>query len=255
MTTPRNFVWYELMTSDAAAAEAFYGKVVGWTAKDSGMPGGYYGLLSMGEAMIAGVMALTDELKAMGVPPCWTGYVGVDDVDGTVAAITAGGGKVHHPPTDIPNIGRFAVVADPYGGAFALFKPNAGNGAPPPQGARGHVGWHELYTDDLEGAFAFYAKLFGWTKADAIDMGPMGVYQLFAAGGAPIGGMMKRMPQIPVSCWNYYVNVESVHAAAERIAQGGGRVTNGPMEVPGGSWILNAVDPQGAFFSLASPGR
>ena len=102
-------------------------------------------------------------------------------------------------------------------------------------------------------AFDFYAELFGWTKAEAMDMGAMGVYQIFAAGGAPIGGMMTKPPGVPVSFWNYYFQVDGIGAAMERLKAAGGTVINGPMEVPGGSWIVQGLDPQGAMFSLVSP--
>jgi predicted enzyme related to lactoylglutathione lyase len=160
---------------------------------------------------------------------------------------------VHVPPTDIPNIGRFAMVADPQGVAFNLFKPVSDAPRPPAYPATpGTVGWHELLALDGEKAFAFYAELFGWTKAEAIDMGAMGRYQLFAAGGAPIGGMMTKPAEVPVPFWTYYFQVDGVGAAMERLKAGGGAVINGPMQVPGGSWIVQGLDPQGAMFSMVS---
>ena len=117
----------------------------------------------------------------------------------------------------------------------------------------GIVGWHELYAIDGQKAFGFYADLFGWTKVEAMDMGAMGVYQIFAAGGPPIGGMMTKPPGVPVSFWNYYFQVDGIGAAMERLKAAGGSVINGPMEVPGGSWIVQGLDPQGAMFSLVSP--
>src|SRR5205085_9119861 len=101
--------------------------------------------------------------------------------------------------------------------------------------------------------FAFYSKLFGWTKADAIDMGPMGTYQLFSTGNGPVGGMMTKTPQTPAPFWLYYFNVSGIDAARERVKTAGGKVINGPMEVPGGSWILQGLDPQGAMFALVGP--
>jgi len=75
------FVWIELMTSDPKAAEGFYTKVVGWSAKDSGQPGMSYTLLSAGETMVGGLMAIPEEAKKMGAGPIWLGYVAVDDVN------------------------------------------------------------------------------------------------------------------------------------------------------------------------------
>jgi predicted enzyme related to lactoylglutathione lyase len=94
--------------------------------------------------------------------------------------------------------------------------------------------------------------LFGWTKDRAIDMGAMGTYQTFATGGAPCGGMMTRCAQVPHACWNYYIAVDSVTKAAGRTKTGGGEVLQGPHEVPGGAWIVQARDSQGAAFAMIS---
>ena len=253
---PSRFVWYELMTSDAAAARAFYTQVVGWQASDSGMPGMDYTLLSAGDRQVAGMMDLPAELRAAGVPPHWIGYLAVADVDASAAALQQAGGAVHRPASDIPGVGRFAVVADPAGAAYCLFKDNKPDTlAPLPPGTQGHVDWHELMGGPLDTAWAFYSGLFGWTKDEAMDMGPMGIYQMFKSGDTTIGGMMTRPPEMPVAAWNYYVNVDAIDAAAARVLAGGGKVVNGPMEVPGGSWVLNAMDPQGAMFSLVAAKR
>lgn len=250
------FVWYELMTTDMKAAESFYTNVVGWSAKDSGMPGMAYSIFSAGSSMIAGLMTIPPEAKAMNVPPCWTGYIAVDDVDGYAARVKSAGGSVYRAPADIPNVGRFAIVADPQGAFFALFKPAGGQPPEPVKpGTPGHIGWHELYTKDLKTAWDFYEGLFHWTKGDAMDMGPMGTYQLFSIGNEQHGGMMVKPPQAPGPFWAYYINVDATDAAVARIKQGGGQVMNGPMEVPGGSWIAQGVDPQGAFFSIVANKR
>jgi predicted enzyme related to lactoylglutathione lyase len=252
-TSPAAFVWYELMTSDAAAAEGFYRKVVGWSTEDAVQPSMKYTMFVVGQVPVAGLMTLPKDACDAGARPAWTGYIGVDDVDGYATRIASASGMIHVPPTDIPNIGRFAMVADPQGTTFSLFKA-AGDGPRPAldPATPGTVGWHELMAVDGEKAFAFYAGLFGWTKAEAIDMGEMGRYQLFAAGGAPIGGMMTKPAAMPMPCWNYYFQVDAIGAALERLKAAGARVINGPMEVPGGSWIVQGLDPQGAMFSLVS---
>jgi predicted enzyme related to lactoylglutathione lyase len=180
------------------------------------------------------------------------GYVGVDNVDATATAVSANGGTVQVLPTDIPNVGRFAVVADPAGAVFALLQPSNPDQQPvPDQEAPGRVGWHELYGADPASGFDFYARLFGWQKTDAMDMGEMGVYQMFGKGDAALGGMMKKPPEMPVACWGYYFNVGNIDQAAARVTAGGGQILQGPMEVPGGQFILQGMDPQGAAFALA----
>jgi predicted enzyme related to lactoylglutathione lyase len=252
--TGSRFVWYELMTTDKSAAEAFYEKVVGWQARDSGFGDGDYTILSMGEMMVAGVMVLPDEARERGALPGWIGYVGVPDVDAAAAHVAAAGGAVHRPPADMPEVGRFAVVADPHGAPFVLFR-----SASEPPGPRmapdapGTIGWRELHAGERESAFAFYAEVFGWTKADAVDMGAMGIYQMFATGGPPVGGMMTKTDATPRPFWLYYFNVDAIEPAVERVKQSGGQILNGPMPVPGGSWIVHALDPQGILFALVAP--
>ncbi len=83
-----------------------------------------------------------------------------------------------------------------------------------------------------------------------MDMGPMGTYQLFANQDGVVGGMMTKPPQLPRPAWLYYFQVGAIDAAAEQIRKGGGQVVNGPMEVPGGDWIIQGVDPTGAMFAV-----
>jgi predicted enzyme related to lactoylglutathione lyase len=255
-TSPSPFIWYELMTDDTAAAEAFYRSVVGWQAKDAGMPGLAYTLLSVGDVQVGGMMALPPEALAAGARPGWIGYLAVDDADASAARIRAAGGAVHRAPEDIPGIGRFAVVTDPHGAAFIVMRPfSDAQPLQPAPGTPGHVGWHELHAGDLDSAWAFYAAQFGWTRDQAIDMGPAGTYQLFATGGPAVGGMMTKTPDMPAPMWLYYFNVDGVDAAVARVTQGGGQLLFGPEQVPGGSWIVQCTDPQGAMFALVGMRR
>jgi predicted enzyme related to lactoylglutathione lyase len=247
------FVWYDLMTTDMPAAEKFYGRVVGWGAQDSGMPGQKYTLFTTPQRPVGGLMTIPDEARKAGAQPMWSGYIAVDDVDAYAAKVKRVGGAIHVPPEDIPTVGRFAMVSDPQGAVFALFKGSSeppGDAAP---GTQGHIGWHELHAADGGAAFDFYASQFGWTKAEAMDMGAMGVYQIFARNGTPTGGMMTKPAGMPHPMWLYYFYVDAIDAAAERVKAGGGEVTNGPMEVPGGQWIVQCLDPQGAMFALLGP--
>ena len=253
-----DFIWCELMTDDAKAAEGFYRDVVGWTADETGVAGIAYTTFKAAGAPVAGLMALSAEMRDGGARPGWLGYVSAEDVDATARRVTELGGVIHRAAEDIPGIGRFAVVGAPDGAVFALFRPSDG-GDGPPRGRMqpGHVGWHELMAGELESAFAFYAELFGWVRTEAIDMGPMGTYQLFAAheGEPAIGGMMTKPADVPACFWLYYFNVEALDPAIERVKAGGGSLLNGPMEVPGGAWIGQCLDPQGAMFALVGMRR
>jgi len=256
------FFWYELMTSDRPAAQAFYAEVVGWTLSPFGDPADPYMIVEAGGRGVGGIMTIPQEACAQGLQPCWVGYVHVGDVDAACAKLTEAGGKVHRPPEAIPTVGRFAVVADPQGAMFNLMQPEGEDMPPVPQGTVGRTDWHELHTTDWAKAFDFYRSQFGWSKTDAMDMGPMGTYQMFAMEPTPVSGecgntagAMFNNADAPHPFWAFYVHVDAIDAAVERIEKGGGTVVQGPMEVPGGMWVLNATDPQGAFFSLVASKR
>lgn len=248
-STARPFVWYDLMTTDPQAALAFYGAVVGWTSELMDNSGTPYHLLMAGGVPAGGLMAIP--IEAAGARPVWMGYVGVEDVDAAADSIRQAGGAVHHAPQDIPGVGRFAVVADPQGAAFQLFKgvPSDDATAPTPM-SPGSIGWHELHSSDPEAAFRFYESQFGWRRDEAMDMGPMGTYQLFATTGDACGGMMRLPEGMPASNWLYYFAVDDIDRAKAALEAEGGQTLNGPMEVPGGAWIVQALDPQGAMFAL-----
>jgi uncharacterized protein len=247
------FVWYEYMGDDLDVAVDFYGHVVGWKFKDSGMTSMRYLIAHAGDHPVGGFMHIPAEVKAMGTPACWTAHIWVPDVDAAIKKLVGAGGSVKRPGTDIPEIGRFAVVADPDGAVFMLFRDVGGNPPPPPPPeTSGLVGWHELMAGNGEKALTFYEDFFGWKKDSEIDMGPMGKYYLFSTGHGEFGGMMTKPPQIPVACWRYYFNVDGIDAAVERTKEKGGQVINGPMEVPGGHFVVHATDPEGGFFALAS---
>lgn len=251
------FFWYELMTSDPQAALAFYGDVVGWThAAFGGDLGEPYHVVSGSAGPLAGIMAIPDEAKDWCMTPWWGGYIGSSDVDADAARLSAAGGSVKRPPDDIPGVGRFAVMSDPGGAIFMLLKgtsPDEMDAAPPM--APGHVGWHELYSGDFDRDLAFYTGQFGWTQGDAMDMGEMGRYQLVSQTGGDdfesmSGGIMPCPKEMPVPAWLFYFVVGDIDEAVKKVEAGGGQVLQGPMEVPGGGWIIQATDPQGAMFAL-----
>ena len=244
------FVWHELMTTDTGAAGDFYSHVVPWKTEDSGMPS--YTLWMSGKYRAGGLMALPEDDAA--TPPHWIIYIGTPDVDETVAHAAKLGGKVLKAPSDIPDVGRFAVVSDPQGAAFAVFTPgpSPGDGVPP-GGAVGDFTWHELATTDPDAALAFYSELFGWSKGAAHDMGEMGVYQLLSHDGQDVAGVYKAHDNSTPPSWLSYVRVANAAKAASAAKAAGGRILNGPMEVPGGSWIVMILDPQGGAFAVVEP--
>lgn len=242
------FVWYELMTSDPEAAIAFYGEVVGW--KTQAWKDGGYTMWVGSQGPLGGVTTLPEPAKQMGAPPHWMANVTVADVDQTVAKVRELGGQVYVEPQDIPEIGRFAVIADPQGASIAVFKPG-GEMTPHDSERHGAFCWHELLTSDQEGAFAFYSAIFGWERLLDHDMGPMGVYLIYGREGKQLGGMFNKPKDAPMpTTFMYYVEVDDLDAALARAAKMGAKVLNGPMPVPGGARIVQLMDPQGAAFSL-----
>jgi uncharacterized protein len=246
-----SFAWYELLTTDIAAAKAFYRDVVGWDAQDASTPQIAYNHFTFSSGIpMAGLMELPEEGRRMGATPRWVGYVAVNDVDATADRLRRLGGAVFVPPTD-SNIGRVSIVADPQTATLALVEGLKPDRRLAETHEPGQVGWHELLAADGAKAFAFYRELFGWQKAHAeTETGSMEFYQLFAAGGVLMGGMFTKLPRVPVPFWLYYFNVADVARSVERVRGGGGRVVQGPTELPDGEWIVQCIDPQGAMFAL-----
>jgi len=252
---PGSFIWYELLTADPDAAALFYGDVIGWTAEDSGQPGIDYRIFSADGTPVAGHMKLPDDAEAAGMRPGWLGYIGVDDVDPAVAAIEAAGGKVHMPAMDLEGVGRIALVADPQGVPFYVMRGQGEEASPSFDPMKpGHCHWNELSTPDQAGALAFYTARFGWQPGEVMPMGEMGGYQFLHHGGGMIGAIMTTPPGRPPG-WNFAFGVRDVDSAAAKIAAGGGIVHHGPIEVPGGDWVVMASDPQGGAFMAVGPRR
>jgi uncharacterized protein len=244
-----HFAWYELLTTDRAAAGAFYGKVIGWGVKDASVPELAYTVLTADDIPVSGLMDLPEEGRRLGATPRWIGYIAVDDIDATAAQIKHLGGTIMVPPTD-SNIGRISVVADPQRATFALVTGlTYGDGQPGGLEQSGRVGWHELLAEDRNRIFDFYGALFDWQKANA-ETDPADLYQLFSAAGQTIGGMLTKLPSVSQPFWLHYFNVDDIGAAAKRVEAGGGRVLQGPIELPDGCWIARCADPQGALFAL-----
>lgn len=256
------FIWYELMTTDADAAAAFYGAVVGWTvrkdAPDQANGMDYRMIVRSDGGFNGGILALTGEMREQSARACWLGYIHVANVDKAIDAIVADGGKLHMPKMTI-EVGSIAMVTDPQGAPFYIMapvppadRPDAKSDVFAPMDAQ-HVRWNELMTSDPDAAVAFYRKHFGWDQEGAMDMGEMGQYRFIQHGGVGIGAIMRKPAQAPVSMWNHYIGVDDIDRAIAAISAGGGQVVHGPMEIPGGEFALNGVDPQGAAFGLVGP--
>jgi uncharacterized protein len=243
-------LWYELMTTDMKAAEAFYRAVAGWKASPFAGAGQPYTMFNRGaDVPVAGVMARPAEVKA---PPFWAMYIGVPQLEEAASQIKRLGGAAHTDVITVPNIGRLQMMTDPQGAAFYIYEPAGAEQLPEGAAEMGEASWHELMTTDATAAMTFYQQVFGWQPSESMDMGAMGKYQMFNRPHGMIGGMMNKPPamaNVPPN-WQIYFRVPDVDAAAERVKENGGKILNGPLDVPGGDRVLTAMDPQGAAFGL-----
>lgn len=246
------FCWYELLTKDAEAAPGFYGKIAGWGVAPWQTPGGPpYAMWMNGPGPIGGLMALPEEARKGGAPSHWLAHISTPDLKSTVARAKELGGSILT-EMSVPTVGSFAIVRDPQGAVFSAFQPQGDAPGHDGEARIGEFSWHELATTDGEAAWSFYSGVFGWVKADAMDMGEMGTYQMFGRGAQMLGGVFRKPPEMPVAAWLLYIRVPDADEAADKVRSLGGTVLNGPVDVPGGGRIAQCADPQGAAFAVHS---
>lgn len=245
------FLWHELHTKDIAKATAFYSAVTGWTVTTAsptpGMPP--YTMLVNGSMPVAGVWQYPPEELAKGATTCWVPYFGTDDVDATFNEAVSLGAKGMMPPTDIPTVGRIAVLTDPQNIMLGLLAPAMPIGAE--EGPKmGEFSWHDLASTNPDATFGFYSQLFGWKKTEAADMGKDGIYQMFGRDRFTYGGVFKMQPEQSPPNWMSYIQVPDLTHAMETVRAKGGSIILGPHEVPGGDRIALCLDDQGVRFAL-----
>lgn len=245
-------IWYELRTDRVEAVRAFYRTVIGWDIGEAsppqpGGPGDYRMIRRSDGSHAGGVLVLDSAMQ--GLRPGWLVYGAVADVAEAIAQVEARGGRLTMGPVTIAE-GTFAEVVDPQGVAIYLMTPQGtGEGgvfaADRPQWAS----WHDYAADDPEAALAFYRDLWGITSHHAMPMGERGDYRFLEADGQTIGGLMQRQGQ-EAPGWTVYFRVPDVFVAQGAVAAAGGTVLHPPHPVPGGDWVLRALDPAGARFGL-----
>lgn len=248
------FIWYDLVTSDVAAAKKFYAAVLGWKAMawDQSAPDDPYTMWMHGKVPIGGVAEISPEFRAQGVRPHWVPTIEVRNVDDVTRLAQSLGGRVLFGPSDVPGTGRYASLHDPQGAAFAVFTPTQPTPAFDGTPKLGRFSWHELMATDYQKAFAFYAQLFEWERISDFDMGGGHTYLMYGQSGQRYGGMYNRPVELShvLPNWLSYVNVKDVRKTTATAKRGGARLVNGPMQVPGGDWTAAFTDPQGAAFAI-----
>lgn len=245
------FSWSELMTPNPENGAAFYSSLFGWTTEVQDMGDMLYTLASMHGAPVAGIM----NMMGPDIPPNWSFYVTVDDVDAIAARAAESGAKIQVPPTDIPNIGRFCGFFDPQGAFISAIKysyPDMPSGPEPDFGksfvTHGAFSWFELSVPDVDAAISFYQDLFGWT-VEASEF-PSGVYNQIKVNGIGVGGIttLAAGQNVPPH-WRAYVTVDDADAIAEKVAAGGGTVIVSPTDIPQVGRFLLFTDGQGAMLA------
>ena len=245
------FVWHDLMTADRQASLEFYTRLFGWTTTEWDMGATKYTMLRSGSRDIGGVVQVQFDHP---VPSHWLAYVSVDHVDRAVERAEAAGGSISSAPTDIPSIGRFAVLRDPQGATVAAFQSASEDqlqpdGSPQP----GTFTWNELLTSDPDAAGRYYASLFGWDMR-ALDMGTAGTYYIFSSGGKDVAGMLQMPPDAGATpFWLGYVAVDDVDHSTARLEELGGVVHVRPSDIPNVGRFAVTADPQGATVALFKP--
>jgi predicted enzyme related to lactoylglutathione lyase len=235
--------WVELGTSDPTAAKIFYHELFGWRAEvDTREEAGGYTVLHLGEDPIAGLTPLFQEHQSV----AWTISFATADADATAGTIRAAGGSLLMEPSEVMDLGRFAVAADPSGAVFSLWQARTFQGAAR-MNEPGSLGWVELATRDTAAAKQFYQRIFGWTVL------PGEMYTQWGLQGRDFGGMTDMTDQFPADVppyWMPYFAVADVDAAAERAAVLGATVVLPPTDVPDGPRLSVLRDPQGAVFGI-----
>lgn len=249
---PGSFCWFELGTTDAAAARSFYGGLFDWTTSDRQMgPDMVYSMLQLGGKDVGGMYNLPPDMRARGVPSHWLVYVATDSADDTSAKAKAAGGNVVNGPFDVADHGRMSVIKDPQGAVFGVWQAKK-HGGVRLYGEDNAPCWAELATTDDESARSFYTKAIGW-KPDVKSAGPMPYTEWIAGDGTVVGGMLRmtghQWKGVPPH-WMTYFSVADCDASAARAAKGGATVKVPPNDIPQVGRFSVIEDPTGAVFSI-----
>jgi predicted enzyme related to lactoylglutathione lyase len=242
---PGTFSWAELATSDAGAAKSFYTGLFGWEYDDNPIGDGQVYSMARRDGLEVAALFSSEQ------PPHWNCYVTVESADDATARAGENGATLISEPFDVMEAGRMAVIADPAGAALCLWEPRAHIGARLVN-APGAMTWNDLVTPDPDGAARFYGELFGWTVEEIPGAGG---YRVIKNGERSNGGIMpldpERMGADTPPNWMPYFGHEDVDRVVEEVGGLGGRVFNGPVRVPQGSFAVLG-DPQGAVFAALS---
>jgi len=239
-TLTGKFVWFEHHSSDIQTARKFYEPLFNWHTEAMAMGDQRYHMILNNNIGVGGYTTAQPAERSQ-----WLTYLSVDDVDAAHRAVLAAGGRSVSGPRDFGSVGRGAVVADPTGAEFALWKSNDADRADAERTPSGDWCWNELWTPDEQRALSFYQRVFGYTR-EAMDMGPQGTYYLLKKDGVSRAGLMHSSTPKAPPMWLPYVEVDNCDASADKARSLGGQVVTGPTDIPNVGRFAILVDPAGA---------
>ena len=250
MESQHIFEWHELFSPEPEKSAGFYadictGDIEKMVLSSSNLP---YFIVRMSNGGSLGITGLPSESIPMG----WYGYIFTEDMNQTLERVKKLGGRIVLPATMEKGIGKYALISDPEGVVLGVDelvpdlrppKPNIG------------VSWNELVVRNLESTLKFYQDLFGWKVVDKFPM-ETGPYLILGTGDDPkteFGAIYASQETPPT--WRYYIHIERMDPVIEKVKEMGGKVTMGPLEVPGGTFVALCLDDQGIPFAIHAPKR
>ena len=253
---PGKIIWRDLLTNDPPASQQFYGELFGWEFESVGTASNLksnssYTLIRHNGKLIGGMID-TLALNNRDDISQWVVLMSVEDIDASVEAVTASGGKIMTPPTDLQSRGRIAVIRDVEGALLGLLETRDGDPRDSEPEVDGFL-WDELWTSNVQSADAFYNKVAGLTK-DTVDIDgtqdSAPTYSLLKAGDTPRAGIMPNPLEGLDPVWVRYIRVESPAAITSRVAELGGRVIVEAGPRPVGGEVAFIAGPSGAGIAL-----
>ncbi|MFF7186426.1 VOC family protein [Streptomyces sp. NPDC008222] len=240
--------WASLMVHGMAATQEFYGALFGWEFRPGPRPLGRYARAVLNDREVAGIGLLPPDRQ---LSAAWTPYFASDDVDATAESVRSCGGTVAVGPLDAAEAGRLAIVSDPMGAVFGVWRA-AGHLGRGLTGVPGTPAWNDLFTYDAAGVAKFYRTVFASGGEPVVDDDPDDV--VLRIEGRPVAGIHGAgavLPRDRGPHWMTYFQVEDVDRAAERVAALGGHVVrSGGVTAVGRA--VTVADPEGALFAVVS---
>ncbi len=225
-------VWHDHVAADRDASVAFYSETLGWDIEMWDQGEVVYPMLGREGSWHGGFVAREGDAH-------WLPYVRVEDVRASVTSVGQAGGAVLRPPTEVPNVGMSATVADPGGAVFALWQDQGG-----PLPTQDVFAWEEVYVPDVDEAEGFYSRVLGWTIAPFQEG-----YTVLKHGEATVGGILA-LPEGLEPTWLTYLAAEDVDETLDAMLERGATRRMGPIDIENVGRVAVLVDPFGAAVGL-----